>query len=144
MYVRNIAVYNFAFNYRDTVIYIPADGKIYSIPDDSGTYSELKVVMPMHVRTQPVTYINKDGNVASENILGHKRRGRPTREESRHRRRSRHVPTSTTDICDSSVVDIDIDEELICDSDNIPSPKSKPIPKRPAKRAKPRKKNSDI
>ena len=65
MYVRNVAGYNFAFKYRDAVIYVPYDGKIYSIPDDSGTYRELKVVPAMHVRTQAVTYINKDGNELS-------------------------------------------------------------------------------
>jgi len=77
MYVRNVAGYNFAFKYREAVIYIPCDGKIYSIPDDSGTYSELKVIQPMHIRTQGVQYINKDGSHASEKLIGHKRRGRP-------------------------------------------------------------------
>jgi len=136
MYVRNVAVYNFAFNYRDTVIYIPADGKIYSIPDDSGVYSELREVMPMHVRTQPVTYINKTGEIASENILGHKRRGRPTLEESTPK------PAPTPKVGESFVVDIDLDAELT--SEPTPAPKPKPTPKRPAKRARPRKKNMDI
>jgi len=77
MYVRNVAGYNFAFKYRGNVMYIPADGKIYSIPDDSGTYRELKVVPAMHIRTQSVTYLNKDGSTASDKLSGHKRRGRP-------------------------------------------------------------------
>ena len=80
MYVRNVAGYNFAFKYRDAVIYIPSDGKIYSVPDDSGTYKELKVIPPMHIRTQSVQYINKDGSAASEKISGHKRRGRPVKQ----------------------------------------------------------------
>ena len=34
MYLRNSAGFDFSFNYRDVVIFIPFDGKIYSIPDD--------------------------------------------------------------------------------------------------------------
>lgn len=124
MYVRNTAGFNFSFKYRDTVINIPYDGKIYSIPDDVEIekYNHLKVVLPMNVRTQEVTYIRKDGEVASENILGHRRRGRPALEPK-----------------ESFVVDVDIDDLDTKVESEIEKPKPKRIPKRPAKRSKPRK-----
>lgn len=124
MYVRNTAGFNFSFKYRDTVINIPYDGKIYSIPDDVEIekYNHLKVVLPMNVRTQEVTYIRKDGEVASENILGHRRRGRPALEPK-----------------ESFVVDVDIDDLDVKVESEIEKPKPKRIPKRPAKRSKPRK-----
>lgn len=128
MYVRNVAGYNFTFTYRDIVIFIPHDGKIYSIPDDVeiDKYSQLKIVLPMNVRTQDVTYIRKDGEVASENLLGHKRRGRPVREK------------------ESFIIDVDINN-LSDTEDGKESPvveKPKRVVKRPAKRSKPRNKKT--
>lgn len=107
MYVRNVAGYNFAFRYRDSVIHVPFDGQIYSIPDDSGRYHELRVIMPMHIRTQNVIYINKDGSRASENISGHKRRGRPPKPEP-------VVPVEPVETpdTDQSVVNVDLDSDI--------------------------------
>ena len=122
MYVRNVAGYNFAFKYREAVIYVPYDGRIYSIPDDSGTYKELKVVPAMHVRTQPVTYINKDGSQASEKLSGHKRRGRPPKKVDPDQplkgvKVKRNAPAKqepkVEEAVDNSVMDIDIDIDLL-------------------------------
>jgi hypothetical protein len=123
MYVRNTAGFNFSFKYRDAVILIPFDGKIYSIPDDVEIekYNHLKVVPSMNVRTQEVTYIRKDGEVASENILGHKRRGRPPLEEQQPK--------------ETFIVDVDVDN--LDAGEKIAKPKR--TVKRPAKRSKPRK-----
>jgi len=101
MYVRNVGGYNFAFKYRNTVIHIPCDGKIYSIPDDSGTYKELRVVRPMHIHKKEVIYINKTGEIASPNISGHKRRGRPSNEErlrEKEKRISKRIKSNNNDI----------------------------------------------
>ena len=104
MYVRNVAGYNFAFKYGDdnAIIHIPYDGIIYSIPDDSGPYRELKVIAPMNIRTQDVIYMNKNGQRASANISGHKRRGRPPK------------PVVEPKVNDTnSVVDVDLDADSI-------------------------------
>jgi len=77
MYVKNIAEYNFAFNYRGKLMIIPFDGKIWSIPDDSGEYKELKIIPSQHIRKQEVTFLKKDGEISSGNLRGHQRRGRP-------------------------------------------------------------------
>lgn len=118
MYVRNVAGYNFAFRYRDSVIHVPYDGKIYSIPDDSGTYRELKVILPMNVRTQPVTYINKDGSTASPNLSGHKRRGRPPKKENDSapvadkKEETENITELDINDVNVSIVNIDVDKEL--------------------------------
>ncbi len=124
MYVRNVAGYNFAFKYREIVIYIPFDGTIYSIPDDSGSYRELKAIQPMHIKTQMVTYINKDGSAASENLSGHKRRGRPRKVVDPNQplkgvKANRTTPITEAPVDkvtpiddDNSVMDIDLDTEL--------------------------------
>jgi len=131
MYVRNSAGFTFSFKYRDVVIVIPYDGKIYSIPDDVEIekYNQLKVVLPMNVRTQEVKYVRKDGEIASENLLGHKRRGRPSLEESKPKE----------EIKESFIVDIDIDDLDNAEKKVVEKPKVKRIPKRPAKRTKPKK-----
>ena len=118
MYVRNVAGYNFAFKYRDIVIYIPYDGKLYSIPDDSGSYRELRVIPAMHVRTQNVTYINKDGNTASEKLSGHKRRGRPTKKPVDPDQPLKGVTTNRIKkqaekkepAVDNSIINVDLDD----------------------------------
>ena len=131
MYVRNSAGFTFSFKYRDVVIVIPYDGKIYSIPDDVEIekYNQLKVVLPMNVRTQEVKYVRKDGEIASENLLGHKRRGRPSLEESKPKE----------EIKESFIVDIDIDDLDNAEKKVVEKPKVKRIIKRPTKRAKPKK-----
>lgn len=107
MYVRNVAGYNFAFKYNGAVIYIPFDGTIYSIPDDSGTYKELLVIAPMHIRTQKVVYINKDGSRASDKISGHKRRGRPPKPVVQEK--PKEVEPKETPNTDKSVIEVNLD-----------------------------------
>ena len=134
MYVRNVAGYNFAFNYGGSVIYIPSNGQIYSIPDDSGRYSELKIISPMHIRTQNVTYINKDGGVASEKISGHKRRGRPPKVVNTDQplkgvklKRPEHVQEPEKEVVhetntDKTIIDINIDESLSVEEPKVEEP----------------------
>src|SRR5574343_604273 len=107
MYVKNVGGSPFQFRYRDAVNYIPYDGKIYSIPDDSGEYRELKVIRGTHVRTQTVVYINKDGSEASPNICGHKRRGRPSDAEIAKRREEKAKKRKSKDGDNNFVVDVD-------------------------------------
>jgi len=132
MYVRNVAGYNFAFKYRDAVLYVPYDGRIYSIPDDSGSYRELKVIPAMHIRTQPVTYINKDGSVASKKLSGHKRHGRPPKivdpiQPLKGVKIKRNIPEKEEPIVeentvDNSVMNIDIDDDML-NSKKVEEPK---------------------
>lgn len=141
MYVRNVAGYNFAFYYRDAVIHIPFDGRIYSIPDDSGVYKELRVIQPMHIRTQSVTYINKDGSVASANLSGHKRRGRPPKDENKTSdgvvaNTKKTVDTIVDDV-NVSIVDIDIDLEHNIVNEKVETSTPEEPPKK--KRGRPRK-----
>ncbi len=123
MYVRNSAGFNFSFNYKDVVIFIPFDGKIYSIPDDIDIrkYNQLTEVKSMNVRTQEVTYIRNDGEIASEKLLGHKRRGRPSMGSKSPK--------------DTFIVDVDVDN--LDDGQKIATKPKRTI-KRPAKRSKPR------
>ena len=132
MYVRNSAGFVFSFKYRDVVIVIPYDGKIYSIPDDVEIekYNQLKVVLPMNVRTQEVTYIRKDGEIASEHLMGHKRRDKSKREEPKP---PKEEPKETF------IVDVDIDDLDGVEKKVVEKPKVKRIIKRPTKRAKPKK-----
>ena len=132
MYVRNSVGFTFTFKYRDVVITIPYDGKIYSIPDDVEIekYNQLKVVIPWNIRTQDVTYIRKDGQIASENLLGHKRRGRPAYEEHEPKINEKEVKNS-----DIFIVDVDLDN---LGDDNKQPPK--PIKPKRMVRGKPRKK----
>lgn len=153
MYVKNVAGYNFAFKYREAVIYIPSDGKIYSIPDDSGLYRELRVIPAMHVRTQNVTYINKDGSVASSKISGHKRRGRPpkvvdpVKPLKGVKLKPKVVEKVEEPIEDNSVMDIDLDlaldpQEVVKDVEIEvdDKPVEKVTPKAPAKKTPAKKK----
>ena len=109
MYVRNVAGYNFSFYYRGKVMYIPFDGKIYSIPDDSGRYRELKTILPMHVRTQEVVYLNTEGKITDG---GKKRRGRkPGKKVGPYNKKD-------DDLVDKSIISLDINE-LINDDENL-------------------------
>jgi len=155
MYVRNVAGYNFGFKYRGIVIHIPSDGQIYSIPDDSGgaEFKELRVIMAMNIRTQKVIYINKDGSIASDNLVGHKRRGRPSLQDEKPK--STHKPkskkkTNTVTVNGVNGVDgvviIDIDSELDATSEEPPKKKrgrprkdAEPLTKVKKKRGRPRK-----
>lgn len=136
MYVRNTAGYNFLFNYKNTTIYIPYDGKIYSVPDDIGKFNELSVIMPIHIKSQEVTYINKTGKVASPNILGHKRRGRPFKPKVRSRysiiNRKRKIEAeklrkqvnkknakSSVDVDVSTLLDSVVDTQYINTADSV-------------------------
>jgi len=124
MYVRNRVGYNFAFKYRDTIITIPYDGIIYSIPNDCPTFKELQIIMPMHIRTQKVIYIKVDGSI-SDKVNGPKRSGRPPRKDKYDSKGKRYArrgnikrkveepkleePVIESQEDNSSVVDIDLD-----------------------------------
>jgi hypothetical protein len=80
-------------------------------------YNQLKEVKPMNVRTQEVTYIRKDGEIASEKLLGHKRRDRPS--------------TDVKQSKDTFIVDVDVDDLV----KTPPKPK-RTVKSRPTKRSK--------
>jgi len=118
MYVRNIAGYNFSFMYRGNVMYIPYDGKIYSIPDDAGKYRELKRILPMHVRTQEVVYLRVDGKISN----GQKRRGRPkgSTKKSNTVSKENNMDNTSTPVVDDTpkntdVFTVDVDLDSIVD-----------------------------
>ena len=80
MYVRNIAGFDISIRYtKDVEIKIPNDGYMYSVPDDMKVFPEyLQVIRPFNVKSQPVTYIKKDGEVSDTDAK--KRSGRPPNE----------------------------------------------------------------
>jgi hypothetical protein len=116
MYVKNVAGYNFAFKYNGINVNIPYDNIIYSIPDDINVlgFKELKVILPMHVRTQKVLYINKLGKISDING-GHKRRGRPVKKKKK-----------TTEQKNKFVIDINLsatEDEVVKKKRKIKLPK---------------------
>ena len=72
------------------------------------TDGAVSALQAMHVRTQPVTYINKDGNVASEKLSGHKRRGRPPKPKQDPDKPLKGVKINKKK--NNAVVDVNLDE----------------------------------
>ena len=65
MIVVNVAGYPFAVNYNGGVITIPFDNKSYTVPDDLGTFRELRILVP----PQPIqqeNVINVDEKILDE------------------------------------------------------------------------------
>lgn len=78
MIVVNVAGYPFAVNYNGVVITIPFDNKSYPVPDDLGTFRELKILVPPKPQLlQQDNVINVDEKVLDEAKDNHKIKKKP-------------------------------------------------------------------